>query len=218
MANVNFGSNPGSAFEMNDNDMLIPDLTEPIVACRAWAAPDASRGSHAYAHVSPKQRYLRSTGTKNTWQPGRNEALCPRTGFSYTTTASVNVLTPTGMMSGEPLADLDSIKEVPPPPHRNESCGLWSLATWQEVFNRFDTRDTDFVFGMVELTGRVLPGTDGWRSQFATITGLVAPYSRFSRRNRFVASIARLYGVPLLYDLPELTYTMTGIPYKKGGV
>jgi hypothetical protein len=76
-------------------------------------------------------------------------------------------------------------------------------------------RDLDFsllyrdpvVVGCVKLWGRVVPGTHGWRAQYAYPAGLVAIADegrpRWYAARELVEELARLYGVGLAVRRPD---------------
>jgi hypothetical protein len=59
------------------------------------------------------------------------------------------------------------------------------------------------VLGIVEMGGRVIPATQGYRARFARVAAILAIPSEFSLARAHLAQIAELYQVPLLEDISK---------------
>jgi hypothetical protein len=83
-------------------------------------------------------------------------------------------------------------------PYAGCGCGFWGL------------RDPDafvlglgMVVGVVEMWGRVLCGTRGWRAQFARPIALL--WAPTLVPEEILEAVASAYGIPVLNTIPELT-------------
>lgn len=99
-----------------------------------------------------------------------------------------------GRFNVRTLAEIEEPPEPPPPPHpKPHACGIYAVT----VPNRIPHAD---VYGVVHLTGAVIPGEYGYRAQRAEIAGFInlpgpAP----------TVALAERYQVPLLDAWPEAT-------------
>ena len=59
------------------------------------------------------------------------------------------------------------------------------------------------VLGIVEMGGKVIPATQGYRARFARVAAILAIPSEFSLTRAHLAQIAELYQVPLLEDISK---------------
>lgn len=90
-------------------------------------------------------------------------------------------------------------------PDVNCSCGAYAAATFNRLFDMGYTKSEGLfaspeptVAGQVSMWGGIVPGTVGWRAQFAYPKLLLVPYSRW----RMAKEIADKYKVPYkLYNL-----------------
>lgn len=82
------------------------------------------------------------------------------------------------------------------------SCGLYAAKTREQLVARLgygkESPDspTPVFIGEVGLTGKVIPGTQGWRAEKGRIVRLYVPFHRW----RMVEPLAQLYRVPVLLD------------------
>jgi hypothetical protein len=107
-----------------------------------------------------------------------------------------------------------------PPPHGRTDihaapaadchCGLYAMRTAADLDFRLRNRDP-VVVGCVKLWGKVIPGTHGWRAEYAYPAGLVAIAGegkpRWYAAREVVEELARLYGVGLAVRGPEAAIT-----------
>lgn len=87
------------------------------------------------------------------------------------------------------------------------SCGTYAAATFNRLFDMGYTKseglfsagsDEVTIAGQIKLWGGIVPGTVGWRAQFAYPHKLLVPYSRW----QVAKKLADIYGVPYkLYNL-----------------
>ena len=67
----------------------------------------------------------------------------------------------------------------------------------------------DYVVGQVQLWGKVIPGSRGWRAEFAYPAALFAPACRRARSvwapRELVERVASIYGVGVVLLLPGAT-------------
>jgi hypothetical protein len=59
------------------------------------------------------------------------------------------------------------------------------------------------VLGIVEMGGKVIPATQGYRARFARVAAILAIPSEFSLARAHLQQIAELYQVPLLEDISK---------------
>lgn len=197
------------------SDLVVPDVTEPIVACRAWRyrSPRANPNPKPSAKDVPWR--LRRGITKQRREPPRSQwrlessnmgVVWPTRDFEArhendTFTWGMSAIT----WHEHYAAYLEARHGDAPSKHC--SCGVWALADPELLFARFPCRyhtivsSNTHVYGVVHLWGRVIPGDDGWRAQHARIAGFM-PRTWLDRETR---AIARQYGVPILRCWPELT-------------
>lgn len=99
------------------------------------------------------------------------------------------------------------VRGHPEPPVENCTCGTYAAATFNRLFEMgytssgglFSGSPEDILIaGTVNLWGNIIPGTHGWRAQFAYPRKFLIPYSY-----AFIAKgIAAEYGVPFkLFNL-----------------
>ena len=103
--------------------------------------------------------------------------------------------------SGSPVVEAVKPKAQEPPPHPGHSCGIYALSALKNLENQvLHLQDKPAVFGLVELTGRIVPGAAGWRAQRAKISAFVEvhPIHRLLGKNKTMEEIAVLYGVPVI--------------------
>lgn len=97
-------------------------------------------------------------------------------------------------------------------------CGFWAFADPHDLpdstraggvltsLSPFAPPSTDSartaVVGVVEIWGRVVVGTKGWRGEYARPDAIV---QREKRVRRIEAEVADLYGIPLLSGWPDLS-------------
>lgn len=92
-------------------------------------------------------------------------------------------------------------------PDENCRCGAYAAATFNRLFEMGYTRDHGLfaappdeitIAGQVNLWGGIVPGTIGWRAQYAYPKMLLVPYSRW----QIARTISEVYNVPFkLYNL-----------------
>lgn len=214
----------------------IPDRIEPIRAVRAFMVervlldPYHLRGEEIeqYNHI------LRSITVRNAaWWPKHTlEAKCltgkfmerrllqeldPRYCY-HKARASYNIADDEGVTDQFSI-DYGKLDLVPGP---GCACGFWGLYDIEHVVNflggylvgsrTFQYRQ--LVYGVVEMWGRVVPGSRGWRSQHAKVVALIdrpKDHAKLTALDKLVPaadisrliSIAQLYRVPILDGLPQ---------------
>lgn len=104
-------------------------------------------------------------------------------------------------------------------PAKDCSCGIYAT-TEIKVINSYLGNETYMgvvirgpVLGIVEMGGRVIPATQGYRARFARVAAILAIPSEFSLTRAHLEQIAELYQVPLLEDTsknPEDYRTLIG--------
>lgn len=151
----------------------IPDGFGWIQAAHAWS-------------VDLRTKKLRSLVSPNLWHPGEiKEAVC-----------MVAYLEVSRRQLGPPVV----VRQWTPPPCENPpgrdcKCGYWGLKnplTFLEGSTPWLFGDA--VFGLVELSGRIIEGKLGYRGQLARVAGFV----RFGDvPSQELERLADLYDVPL---------------------
>lgn len=73
-------------------------------------------------------------------------------------------------------------------------CGIYSLATWEEVVRqKYASPGSTVAVGRLALAGRVVPGDRGFRAAMARPLELVVPFESW----RLAAPLAEGYGIPV---------------------
>lgn len=84
-------------------------------------------------------------------------------------------------------------------PSESCTCGLYAARDREQLvhlgYNRGGSSDVVFI-GQVGMTGKVIPGTQGWRAEKARIVRLFVPFEHY----RYVAPLEALYRVPVVLD------------------
>lgn len=79
-------------------------------------------------------------------------------------------------------------------PAQNHSCGLYAAKTREHLlsmtYHRYDEVE-NVIIGEVAMSGRVIPGTQGWRAQRGRVHKLYVPYEKW----RLVNPLKEVYGV-----------------------
>lgn len=95
------------------------------------------------------------------------------------------------------------------PPVKGCRCGLYAAATFNRLFDLGYTKESGSgllsvhkgevtIAGEVKLWGKIIPGSEGWRAQFAYPKKLLVPYSRA----KIARQLSETYNVPFkLYNL-----------------
>jgi len=86
---------------------------------------------------------------------------------------------------------LHTVEEIP---HEKHSCGFYAAKTREHLLSMSYHRYTDvddIVIGEVGLSGKVIPGTQGWRAQKARIKKVYVPYEKW----RLLKKIEEVYNV-----------------------
>jgi len=89
---------------------------------------------------------------------------------------------------------LHATEEIPAEKH---SCGFYAAKTKEHLlsmsYHRYTDTD-DVVIGEVALSGKVIPGTQGWRAQKARIVRVYVPFEKW----RLMRKIEEVYGVEVV--------------------
>jgi len=190
---------------------VIPDLTEPILAARTW--DDA----HLTAEIPglPRRTLLRSGVT---WMGGGGGVFDWPTDAPFVARCTAlphmsNIYTE--MRPGEPKEDqLLKWKRTHEQgtPAQGCSCGIYAVSDPYALEPYAYRR----IFGVVRMWGRLIPAERGWRAEKAQLHAVIGWRVQNSRKHRAtegdrrksnsrVEDVARWYGVPVLYEWPELT-------------
>jgi len=146
-------------FQDAQNKTIIPDYIGEIVAWRVW---------HVMFPFDAAKIRLQSLGAGGgqhaaVWSPGkRMAAFCQR-------------------------------HEVVP--EATCSCGFYSAIDEQHLLSMsyhrgddFDSIESVLVIGEVGLSGKIIPGTQGWRSQYARPLTVYVPFARWKVANNLKAA------------------------------
>lgn len=179
--------------------MTTPDSFEPVVGYRAWSALDSGYLASTNSHLRP-------------WVPGKNEAVCYNTPAHRAAKASQGSY-PSPVPPQTVYKNVNgALEEVPYTTHDLIpdpacGCGFWFLKSVDDVVQMFSYSlwlgdgvyagygPRNCVVGTVKGWGRSILAANGYRSEFAEITGiLVASEAEDFARHQHIAD---LYGVPL---------------------
>jgi hypothetical protein len=163
---------------------VVPDKVSPEIGWRVWVV---------YSHTSLGRARLESLTQRVIWQPG-----VPATARCNTRLADIWFTSP----------------HFPhPAPHPRCSCGIFASDSIDWLFRRYNRHLTESlvswaprVLGKVQLWGKVVPGSCGWRAEFAY------PVELFILKDSRLAGYwkrrsLRAYGVPVhsISDFREAT-------------
>lgn len=142
-----------------------PDFLEVEIGWRAWKLDPARLPG--LASVSHKEAV---------WTPGE---------------AMAAVCTKTHHVSGNKMVPVEG--DIP---GKRCSCGLYAARNYGHLrsmgYHRYDARGFTIV-GKVKLWGRVVPGTQGWRSEFAYPERLYLPFEA----HKYAKPLAEAWMVPV---------------------
>jgi len=106
-------------------------------------------------------------------------------------------------------AGAEAIPEHGKIPAEECSCGIYAT-TEIKVINSYLGNEQYMgafirgpVLGIVEMGGKVIPATQGYRARFVRIAGIIAIGDVFTLSHAHLAQIAELYQVPLLTDMSK---------------
>lgn len=208
---------------------MTPDFTDPIIAWRGWQVAETGEGmmlrSLTRDDVVWPAEGLEATCAiepRVTWKAeaygsvingpslvitlsGRQEDL-----VDYMETGFVAWADKAGKFRLRPIEE----KKVDPPPHKAHQCGIYATTSDQlSIINGYGPD----VVGAVELTGKVIPATHGFRAQKARVVSILrvnpepdtlVSYSWEKGTGLDMAglkAIAAYYGVELVDELPPTT-------------
>ncbi len=106
-------------------------------------------------------------------------------------------------------AGAEAIPEHGKIPSKECSCGIYAT-TEIKVINSYLGNEQYMgvairgpVLGIVEMGGKVIPATQGYRARYARVAGIIAIGDVFSLSHSHLLQIAELYQVPLLNDISK---------------
>jgi hypothetical protein len=122
-----------------------------------------------------------------------------------------------GWPIGEPLVahcgvrgeGAEAIPEHGKIPSKECSCGIYATTEIKVINSYLGTEQYMGAFirgpvlGIVELGGRVIPATQGYRARYARVAGILAIGDVFTISHERLLQIAELYKVPLLTDISK---------------
>ena len=194
------GGGPGD--DIGQDGIVVPDVVQTKLAFRTW-------------RLSEDNRLLSINGPSLTGKSGGNNAQNqnkPR-GFGG---RYHRALADDEGQGGWPIAvpllahcgvhgvGAEALPEHGKIPGQNCSCGIYATTSIKvingylgnEVYLGLAIRGP--VLGIVELGGRVVPATQGYRARYARIAGILAIDEVFSLSNAHLRKIAEIYQVPLI--------------------
>jgi hypothetical protein len=113
---------------------------------------------------------LRSVCWPGGWPPGPNQAICKMS------------------------ARLPSFHPKRQVPDKDCECGYWSMSDFKQVQEYFE-HQLEYIYGTVQVWGRVIEHKHGNRSEFAQVAGL---YDSPGTMSELVHQLALVYDVPVL--------------------
>jgi hypothetical protein len=90
--------------------------------------------------------------------------------------------------------DGDAVEDHGPVPGRECSCGIYAT-TKLEIINTYLSRNAT-VLGVVELGGRVIPATQGYRAAYARLAAVLLIDEALTEPHRLLRQLAEAYRVP----------------------
>lgn len=197
------------------SDVLIPDVTEPIVAARMWKFVP-SKAPKKVASTVPRYTQwqegrpprLASTSHECIWETREMTATHSRDSSYLNAFAFASAMEALGDAPKPRLSGVVSVADqTNPPPHEPPHeppepscrCGVYA-ASDLSTLEQYGASSL-YIFGIVHLWGRVIPAERGWRAQHARIESLIS-HTFFDKRTRDVAAT---YGVPVRHRWPVLT-------------
>lgn len=182
------------------NGIIIPDVPQTALAFRTWRLSDSGR-------------LLSINAPSLTGKAGGNANQPRRVAWVHRAMASDGQ---DGWPVGGPLtahcgmqgANAEKNEDHGKIPSKSCSCGIYAT-TSIKVINQYLGNEViqgtiairGPVLGIVEMGGRVIPATQGFRAAFARVAGIIQIDEAFSLSGPQLKQIAATYRVPLLKDL-----------------
>lgn len=163
---------------------LVPDSIEPIIAVRAWKIVESSDlfvRALIEGEVPDYAEIIRA------YRKGEGQ-LDLRSAFHQDI-----------VWHGGRLEARCSSEKAHTAPAEGCTCGIYALADTNRLIDGFGFGEGAHVLGVVALSGKVIPGSSGWRAQRAKVIGL------FNDPTMPIKLIAAKIGVPVLDQVPALT-------------
>lgn len=189
--------------DIGPDGIVIPDVPQTALAFRTWRLSEDNRllsinapNLTGKAGGSPQQgvrkigwihRHLADEEGQHGWPIGSN--LVAHCG-----------------VRGE---GAEAIPEHGKIPAKECTCGIYATTEIKVINGYLGTEQymgvaiRGPVLGIVELGGKVIPATQGYRARFARVAAILAIPSEFSLARAHLAQIAELYQVPLLEDISK---------------
>jgi hypothetical protein len=187
--------------DIGPDGIVIPDVVETKLAFRTWRLSESNRLLSINApNLTGKAGGSAQQGTRKIGWIHRH--LADEEGQN-------------GWPIAEPLvahcgvrgAGAEAIPEHGKIPSKECSCGIYAT-TELKVINSYLGNEQYMgvairgpVLGIVEMGGKVIPATQGYRARYARVAGLIAIGEVFSLSHAHLLQIAELYQVPLLDDI-----------------
>ena len=181
----------------------IPDVVQTALAFRTWRLSDSNRLLSINApNLTGKAGGSQQQGTRKIGWIHRH--LADEEG-QHGWPIGANLVAHCGIR-GE---GAEAIPEHGKIPAKECSCGIYAT-TEIKVINSYLGNEMYMgvairgpVLGIVEMGGKVIPATQGYRARFARVAAILAIPSEFSLTRAHLGQIAELYQVPLLEDISK---------------
>jgi hypothetical protein len=184
--------------DIDPDDIVVPDVPQTVLAFRTWRLSESNKllsinapNLTGKAGGSPGQgvrkigwihRHLADDEGQSGWPIG--DALIAHCGVRG--------------------AGAEAIPEHGKIPAKDCSCGIYAT-TELKVINSYLGNEIYMgvairgpVLGIVEMGGRVIPATQGYRARYARVAGILAIDEVFSLSRAHLNQIAEMYEVPLI--------------------
>lgn len=189
------GDGPGD--DIGPDGIVIPDVPETALAFRTW-------------RISEGNRLLSINAPNLTGKAGGAQVQVKKIGWIHRHLADSEgqdgwpIATPLMAHCGVRGAGAEAIPEHGRIPSKECSCGIYAT-TELKIINQYLGEEKYMgafirgpVLGIVELGGKVIPATQGFRARYARVAGILEIDPVFSLPPARLRQIAELYQVPLI--------------------
>jgi hypothetical protein len=195
------GDGPGD--DIGSDGIVIPDVPQTALAFRTWRLSESNRLLSINApNLTGKAGGSANQGVRKIGWIHRH--LADEEGQNGWPIAS-NLVAQCGVRG----AGAEAIPEHGKIPAKECSCGIYAT-TELKVINSYLGNEQYMgvavrgpVLGIVELGGKVIPATQGYRARYARVAGIIAIGDVFTLSHSHLRQIAELYQVPLLTDFSK---------------
>lgn len=191
------GDDDGPGDDIGMDGIVIPDVPQTALAFRTW-------------RLSDNNRLLSINAPNLTGKAGGSGQQVKKIGWIHRHLADPEgqdgwpIAAPLLAHCGVQGAAAESNPEHGKIPGQNCSCGIYAT-TSLKVINSYLGNEQYMgvairgpVLGIVEMGGRVVPASQGFRARFARVAGILDIDDVFSLSSAHLRQIAELYQVPLI--------------------